>query len=244
MQDEKNKSNNFEKYLIPSMLTVIVNSIFLLVCNRLGYQGNYIVFIPIIIYSFIKFYNLTKGKTVFFNTIYGFISSLVSISSSLTDPQYMTAMDNLKKEPVIREFDIKKSKVVYLVGNISFICLLYYLFLVFICKINLDEIVLPLVISVFVFSLFFPLLYSFLYQSLSFKITKIQIIQFILVLILIVISILAKRLFKINLTIVITYFSLLFFLVLSIANKSSFIIMLVIVLFAIILPILFVVLLL
>lgn len=234
---KKSKINQMIRMIsISLLLTILVNLPILYLCNKLGFEGNNLTFAPIVIYSLFMFYNLLKGNVEIFNNIYVFISSLINSYNGSTDSEFNRALDRMDNVHPVRTLDFKKSKVIYLFGNIIILCILYYLTLTIICKVNLGELALPIIIGSFVLSLIFPLIYAFLYQTLDSKMNKTSKLKIVLILLLIIVSIILIY-FKINITLTIIYFLLFFFFVLTIGNKKGFTIMLIILILSIVLPI-------
>lgn len=220
---------NIVKMFIMIIVTLVINFITYLLNNKIGIHNNYIIYIIISIYSLLAMYNLFFGNIRVFNKIYMFgIGILSSFRVFKMDYTPRIPKDSLKQ---VRTMDIYNSKIIYLIGNITILLLLYF---VYTCIFGQTPSFIYLIL--FVLGLVFPVFYVLLNESLTLNFSKKDLIKLILMIILIIITGIIIFYFRINWIIVLVYFSLLLSLILSFDNKKLFIVNLILLLIFITVP--------
>jgi len=224
------KNNNIKNIFIILMGTFILNLVFFFLNIKLGYENSFVFFTIITVYSLLMMYNLFFGNIKIFNKIYTFTIGILALFSTFRlDYRIRISKDSLKE---VRTMDIYNSKIIYLIGNITMLVLLYFIHT---CVIGESPSFIFLIL--FVIGLIFPVFYIPLYESLTLNFSKTDLVKLILMIILLIITSIFLFILKINGIIVLIYFSLLMSLILTYDNKKMFITNLILLIIFILVPI-------
>lgn len=224
------KKNNIKNIIIILMGTFIFNLVFYFLNIKLGYENSFVFFAIITVYSLLMMYNLFFGNIKIFNKIYTFTIGILALFSAFRlDYRIRISKDSLKE---VRTMDIYNSKIIYLIGNITMLVLLYFIHT---CVIGESPSFIFLIL--FALGLIFPVFYIPLYESLTLNFSKTDLVKLILMIILLIITSIFLFILKINGIIVLIYFSLLMSLILTYNNKKMFITNLILLIIFILVPI-------
>lgn len=222
--------NNIKNIFIVLIGTFILNLVFYFLNIKLGYENIFVFFAIITVYSLLTMYNLFFGNIQIFNKIYKFTIGILALFSVFRlDYRIRISKDSLKE---VRTLDIYNSKIIYLIGNITMLILLYFVYTCFV-----GESPSFIFLILFVLGLIFPIFYVPLYESLTLNFSKTDLVKLILMIILLVITSIFLFVLKINAIIVLVYFSLLVSLILTFDNKKMFITNLILLIIFILVPI-------
>ena len=228
---------NIKNIFIILIGTFILNLVFYFLNIKLGYENSFIFFAIITGYSLLTMYNLLFGNIQIFNKIYMFMVGIFGFFISWGEhyPTGRVTEENKDSFEQVRELDMYNSKTIYLMGNITILTAIYFIYTIIISK-NVN----PIFFLLLALGLLFPIYYVPLYETLTLKISKTDLIKLILLIILIIITsiVLVFVKFKYNAgIIVLVYFCLLMSLIFSYDKKKLFITNLVLLIIFILVPI-------
>ena len=228
---------NIKNIFIILIGTFILNLVFYILNIKLGYENSFIFFAIITGYSLLTMYNLFFGSIKTLNKIYMFLAGIFGFALSWGEHYHTIRVPEENKDifKKVREIDIYNSKIIYLIGNITILTAIYFIYTLIISKsVN------GIFILLFGLGLFFPIWYIPLYERLTLKLSKTDLIKLILLIILIIITIIILIFFKFEYSvglIVLVYFCLLMSLIFSYDKKKLFITNLILLIIFILVPI-------
>lgn len=156
---------------ISLIITAALGGLFYWINSLLEYN-NLLIYLSIIsLLIFITTYKLLSGKVEGFNKVYLIIVSLFGLYADFTDLEMNVASERLNEVPTVREYDLKKSKILYLIVHTGILVLFLFVWYM-LNNINNEIPNIITLLAVFVpFALIvvIPMFGSFLYATVSIK---------------------------------------------------------------------------